>query len=211
MGEVLSGGTFRKNTREGAIIAPATHPYGREYNGGRYGASISGPGNLEYYEDGTDYIFSDSDSVESNNIKWIKLSDRVMVADRNLLCMISWYEIYKIKSTISNITDQSNIIGATTGTTAIIDGHTYRIRLLRGITTSDYFSEWDTLLKRVTQADNMMHWQDCYSWCSDLTGDDGYSTTRPARGFTSFNGRTSLSPTSGGENQGFRPVLELLD
>lgn len=194
-GSVITLGTFRTGSATGSIIAPASRPYSSSYSGGYSGASISGTGNLTAYNSGTTYAFGNSDSTASNNLKWIKMSDKLLVCDRNLLCSISWNQI--------------NSLGWVNGTNVTIDGYTYKVRLLTGGTSSPGTgSEWNTLTS-LTTSDDVMHWQYCYSWCSE-TSADGNSSYRPIRGYHSAAYWSYNSATYTGANYGFRPALELV-
>ena len=116
------------------------------------------------------------------------------MADRNLLCNISWNQI--------------NALGWITGSTTVtIDGHTYKVRLLTGGTSSsDTGSEWNTLTS-LTTSDDVMHWQYCASWCSETLAHGAVSR----RGWNSATDWNCSFPTVTSVDYGFRPALELVN
>ena len=202
-GTVCRFGTFRTGSTTGPIIPPASNPYTPYYNTG---------GNLTSYayNQTTTFLFGNSDSTPSNNLLWIKMSNTLLVADRNLLCDISWQQIYKNPNGNAQNTTQTSIIGAATGTAVVIDGHTYRVRLLTGGTQIGLVadSEWNALLA-LSPSNDVIHWSQCKSWCSE-TRSYGGNDFRPLRGFDSAGHWTNIKSNHVDAAEGFRPALELI-
>lgn len=213
-GTVVSFGTFRirKGSTEDTIIQPATLPY----------ASALGGNLTEYVENNAYYYhFDDSGENEGNNLRWIKLSNTLLVADRNLLCGLSWQNI-RLNTTIKETNhakesdnSKDRIIGASESTIVTIDGHKYRIRLLTGehsSSTSADTTEWGKLVVLTSGSDDIMHWKWCYSWCDDYS-QNGNTYYYALRGFDSASCICSSAITSSFSDVsfGFRPALELIE
>lgn len=179
-GDPVYFGTFRAN---GSIIAPTEAPM-----------SVAYTGDLHEYDPEVNYTFGSTDTA-ANSIKWIKISDTVMIADRNLMCNVSWNDL--------------DMYGWANGTKVEIDGYIYRIRLMTGgASGKENTSEWKSFMENYSDND-LSHWVNCYSWCS--TSYAAEPTQKVARGFSGYDYWRNINASYRGPEVGFRPVLEILE
>lgn len=192
IGSVVTGGTFKIN---GVTTAPATMPYSSSYTSD-HASDGTATGNLPAYSSSNTYAFGDSEG-QGKDLKWVKVSDKLFIADRNLLCSISWNQI--------------SSLGFLNGSTTVtIEGKTYKIRLISG-GESSAGGEWNTYVVNGSAgtSNSVWHWEGCYSWCSETTA-NGYSNCRPVRGYDSAADWNCDDATRTYWNYGFRPALELV-
>lgn len=164
------------------------------------GAAVPAPEKPYYKGDVLGYNgtnFEIGDTVAGKEITWLKLGD-IWVCDRNILQGISWEAL--------------NEKGLVFGKEVEIDGEKYKMRLLTGSDGNDYGegsdNEWDRLMGEYNEDNEILHFDDMYSWCQETDCD--YSSGRSVRGC--YAARYYSSPTSSFTNTsiGWRPVLEKL-
>ena len=127
------------------------------------------------------------------DINWVKVSNSMLIADRNILKGISWNEV--------------KVPGYMYGLDVTLDGRSYTIRSLTGgdfsYDTSD--SEWDTYIINgiYPGSDYMWHWSGVASWTQNLYS----SLAAVLRGNgTAYDWATDTLNNYADEN-GFRPCL----
>lgn len=103
--------------KQGTPLARATKPWRTDldFAGGGYGNTPSMEGGL------SNYTLGNTPSDESKKLKWHKIKDgnkTLLICDRNILVNVSW--------------DDLNNLGYVTGKNVVIDGITYKARLLTG-------------------------------------------------------------------------------
>lgn len=129
------------------------------------------------------------------DINWIKVSNNMLIADRNLLRGISWSEI--------------NTPGFIYGTSVMIDGKSYTIRSLSGGGSSSNTSgsEWDQyIINGPYPSSNVMwHWSGSASWTSTASS----STEAVLRGGGTVYDWTTDAKSDYADYNGFRPCLIL--
>lgn len=157
------------------------------------GAAVPTPQKPYYKGDvlgynGTD--FEIGDTVAGKEITWLKLGD-IWVCDRNILQGVSWETL--------------NEKGFVFGKEVEIDGDKYKLRILTGSNGNDYGegcnNEWDRLMDKYNEDNDLLHYDDMYSWCQETDCD--YSSNRSMRGCNSarnynYNGATNAVSTTAG-------------
>lgn len=144
---------------------------------------------------GTD--FGIGDTVPGKELTWLKLGD-IWVCDRNILQGISW-EILNEK-------------GFVFGKEIEIDNEKYILRILTGSDGKDYGegcgNEWDHLMDKYDEDDDILHFSNMYSWCQETDCD--CSSNRLLRGYNSARYCGSNSATGANAYIGWRPAIEKL-
>lgn len=130
---------------------------------------------------------------DGDSVVWVKPDGmNLFVADRVLLGATSWRDL--------------NEEGFVKGRTVLIDGCLYRCRLLQVGDSENESNEWDKILDKTTDKDDIWHWRDMSFW--------GIGTTRTEdrvyRGYYSARSWYSSLEYLRNPNIGFRPVLEPL-
>lgn len=165
------------------------------------GAAVPAPQKPYYKGDilgynGTD--FEIGDTVAGKEITWLKLGD-LWVCDRNILQGVSWETL--------------NEKGLVFGKEVEIDGERYKLRILTGSDGNDYGegcnNEWDRLMDEYNEDNDLLHFDDMYSWCQETDCD--YSSSRSIRGYNSARYFSSYNATGTHTNLGWRPTLEKLN
>lgn len=145
---------------------------------------------------GTD--FEIGDTVAGKEITWLKLGD-IWVCDRNILQGVSWETL--------------NEKGLVFGKEVEIDGDKYKLRILTGSDGNNYGegcnNEWDRLMDEYNEDNDLLHFDNMYSWCQETDCD--YSSARSVRGYGSARNYGNLNATSTYTNLGWRPALEKLN
>jgi len=130
-----------------------------------------------------------------DTITWVKPDGiNLLIADRVLLNMISWYDL--------------NAVGFVEGKNIIIDEHRYRCRLLQVGTKENEPNEWDAALNATSESNDLWHWNDYFFWGKDVSSKN--SSFRACRGYFSSCHWDSDSARWRDVDVGFRPVLEVL-
>lgn len=108
---------------------------------------------------GTD--FDIGDTVTGKEITWLKLGD-IWVCDRNILQGISWETLNKK--------------GFVFGKEIEIDNEKYTLRILTGSDGEDYGkgcgNEWDHLADEYDEDNDILHFDNMYSWCQETYYDN---------------------------------------
>lgn len=164
------------------------------------GAAVPAPEKPYYKGDVLGYNgtnFEIGDTVAGKEITWLKLGD-IWVCDRNILQGISWETL--------------NEKGFVFGKEVEIDGEKYKMRLLTGSDGNDYGegrdNEWDCLMSEYNEDNEILHFDDMYSWCQETDCD--YSYSRSIRGHYSARCYGGSSAANASTHFGWRPVLEKL-
>ena len=129
--------------------------------------------------------FGDSGAADET-INWIKVSDKLLIADRNLVKKISWNTI--------------NSAGYMSGKIVTIDGVSYKIRSLTS-------AEWNAYVE--SGSDNTWHYSECFTWTQtrdDSTGSYMHYSSSPGMASPTETGFGSIA----GYEYAFRPVLEVV-
>lgn len=141
--------------------------------------------------------FEIGDTVAGKEITWLKLGD-IWVCDRNILQGISWETL--------------NEKGLVFGKEVEIDGENYKMRLLTGSDGNDYGegcdNEWDRLMSEYNEDNEILHFDDMYSWCQETNCD--YSSYRSMRGCATARIYGYSTSSYADTYIGWRPVLEKL-
>lgn len=144
---------------------------------------------------GTD--FGIGDTVPGKELTWLKLGD-IWVCDRNILQGISWETL--------------NEKGFVFGKKIEIDNEKYILRILTGSDGKDYGegcgNEWDHLTDEYDEDNDILHFDNMYSWCQEAYCDD--ASYRSIRGCNSARNYNYNNATNADTNFGWRPVLEKL-
>ena len=145
---------------------------------------------------GTD--FEIGDTVEGKELTWLKLGN-LWVCDRNILQGVSWETL--------------NEKGFVFGKEVEIDGEKYKLRILTGSDGNDYGegcdNEWDRLMSEYNEDNEILHFDDMYSWCQETDCD--YSSLRSIRGYASARGYYNYNASGTYTRIGWRPALEKLN
>ena len=165
------------------------------------GAAVPAPEKPYYKGDVLGYNgtnFEIGDTVAGKEITWLMMGD-IWVCDRNVLQGISWETL--------------NEKGLVFGKEVEIDGEKYKMRLLTGSDGNDYGedcdNEWDRLMSEYNEDNEILHFDDMYSWCQETDCD--YSSTRSVRGYYSARDYSYYSATGTTAYIGWRPALEKLN
>lgn len=165
------------------------------------GAAVPAPEKPYYKGDVLGYNgtnFEIGDTVAGKEITWLKLGD-IWVCDRNILQGISWETL--------------NEKGFVFGKEVEIDGENYKMRLLTGSDGNDYGegcdNEWDRLMSEYNEDNEILHFDDMYSWCQETNCD--YSSYRSIRGYGSARNCGNHDATGTNTGIGWRPALEKLN
>jgi hypothetical protein len=142
--------------------------------------------------------FEIGDTVAGKELTWLRLGD-IWVCDRNILQGASW--------------DTLNKKGFVYGKEVEIDGEKYKLRILTGSNGSEYGegcdNEWDQLMDAYKEDNNLLHYDNMYSWCQEEDCD--YPSSRSVRGYGSARGYYNNNATSTLTVLGWRPALEKLE
>lgn len=165
------------------------------------GAAVPAPEKPYYKGDVLGYNgtnFEIGDTVAGKEITWLKLGD-IWVCDRNILQGISWETL--------------NEKGFVFGKEVEIDGENYKMRLLTGSDGNDYGegcdNEWDRLMDEYNEDNNLLHYDNMYSWCQETDCD--YASYRSLRGYNSARSCDHNGATNTNTYIGWRPALEKLN
>ena len=94
-----------------------------------------------------------------------------------------------------------------------IDGEKYKLRILTGSDGNDYGegcnNEWDRLMDEYNEDNNLLHYDNMYSWCQETDCD--YSSNRSIRGYFSARDYNYSNATNTYTYLGWRPALEKLN
>ena len=139
------------------------------------GAAVQAPEKPYYKGDVLGYNgtnFGIGDTVAGKEITWLKLGD-LWVCDRNILQGVSWETL--------------NEKGLVFGKEVEIDGEKYKLRILTGSDGNDYGegynNEWDRLMDEYNEDNDLLHYDNMYSWCQETDCD--YSSSWSLRGCNS--------------------------
>jgi hypothetical protein len=142
--------------------------------------------------------FEIGDTVAGKELTWLRLGD-IWVCDRNILQGVSW--------------DTLNEKGFVYGKEVEIDGEKYKLRILTGSSGSEYGegcdNEWDQLMDAYKEDNNLLHYDNMYSWCQEENCD--YSSSRSVRGYGSARYCDNYGATIPNSYFGWRPALEKLE
>jgi hypothetical protein len=138
------------------------------------------------------------DTVAGKELTWLRLGD-IWVCDRNILQGVSWNTLNKK--------------GFVYGKEVEIDGEKYKLRILTGSDGREYGAgcdnEWDQLMDAYKEDNNLLHYDDVYSWCQEEDYD--FSSVRSLRGCSSARDFTGDRENDTFTTTGWRPVLEKLE
>ncbi len=144
------------------------------------------------YHTGNTLSFGDSDGVLS--ITWIKVSDNMLIANRNLLRGISWNALARN--------------GLVYGSSVQIDGNLYTVRLLTGGTTEyDTDNEWSQYIANRQHTDSFWNMAREASLTQTIIN-DGYNDLCVLRG-DNYEQSAWHNALMSEESYGFRPCLIL--
>jgi len=156
------------------------------------------PQNPKDYRNIPPYIEGEELSIRTavdDAITWIKPDDmNLFVTDRVLLNKINW--------------DELNAAGFVKGKDITIDGRWYRCRLLQVGSTVDEPNEWDMILDKTDESDDLWNWSTCLFWGKDVS--KKYLSYRVFRGWESARRWGNYSTAYRSVDVGFRPALEIL-
>ena len=135
-------------------------------------------------------------------IEWTKLDGtKMLVCDRCLVVSITWNNL--------------NSAGLIFGKEITIDGQKYKVRSLTGSTGASGTygtgcnNEWDQFLDAVGESNDLVHWQNMYTWCQDTYySNSSYRSLRGSSSARNYNYGTATSDYIG---VGWRPALEILN
>lgn len=133
-------------------------------------------------------------------IAWLHLKDNIYICDRGLINCVSWDTLEKA--------------GYVSGKEVMIDGKRCRIRLMTGSNGipgtygRDRCNEWDELMDKYGENNNLTHYKDMETWCQEA--DCNYSDYRSVRGYRSARDYCSCHATNSRTYVAFRPALEIL-
>ncbi len=134
-------------------------------------------------------------------IAWLHLKDNIYICDRGLINCVSWDTLEKA--------------GYVSGKEVMIDGKRCRIRLMTGSNGipgtygKDRCNEWDELMDKYGENNNLTHYKDMQTWCQEA--DCNYSDYRSVRGYRSARDYCGYHATDSRTYVAFRPVLEILN
>lgn len=178
-----------------------THKYrkvtmGTLHTNGQALQSITDNSRLRPQYDGkSDVVFGDTQ--EGSAITWVKPDGvEYMVADRTLLCNISWVELDRLGYV-------EGYSGYAQGRMVIIDGRLYHCRLLE----EDEFildDEWTVALLHTNIKKELWHWQDTQFWMRRTRGKSYIPITS---GGKRCNITEEMGPETTQTTIGFRPAL----
>ena len=141
-----------------------------------------------------------TDTKPGFEITWLHLKDNIYICDRCLINRVSW--------------DTLKEAGYVDGKEVTIDSKRCRIRLMTGSNGipgtygKDRCNEWDELMDKYGENNNLTHYKDMQTWCQEA--DCNYSDCRSIRGYSSARGYNSYFATSALTYLAFRPALEIL-
>lgn len=133
-------------------------------------------------------------------IAWLHLKDNIYICDRGLINCVSWDTLEKA--------------GYVSGKEVMIDGKRCRIRLMTGSNGApgtygkDSCNEWDELMDKYGENNNLTHYKDMKTWCQGA--DCNYSDYRSVRGYRSARDYCGCHVTNSSTYVTFRPALEIL-
>lgn len=133
-------------------------------------------------------------------IAWLHLKDNIYICDRGLINCVSWDTLEKA--------------GYVSGKEVMIDGKRCRIRLMTGSNGipgtygKDRCNEWDELMDKYGENNNLTHYKDMQTWCQEA--DCNYSDYRSVRGYRSARDYCGYHATNSRTYVAFRPALEIL-
>lgn len=128
-------------------------------------------------------------TVPGKAIQWVK-ANGLLIADRCVCTQISWGEL--------------DFIGLVFGTIIQIDGRWYLCRCLKVGAEGGVPNEWDAILEKVGESNDLWHWKDAFFWGQETLGNLGNQAwgravrggdTGPATGIAIFlrlGSRTSV-------------------
>lgn len=141
-----------------------------------------------------------TDTKPGFEIKWLHLKDNIYICDRGLINCVSWDTLEKA--------------GYVSGKEVMIDGKRCRIRLMTGSNGipgtygRDRCNEWDELMDKYGENNNLTHYKDMQTWCQEA--DCNYSDYRSVRGYRSARDYCGYHATNSRTYVAFRPALEIL-
>lgn len=133
-------------------------------------------------------------------IAWLHLKDNIYICDRGLINCVSWDTLEKA--------------GYVSGKEVMIDGKRCRIRLMTGSNGipgtygRDRCNEWDELMDKYGENNNLTHYKDMQTWCQEA--DCNYSDYRSVRGYRSARDYCGYHATNSRTYVAFRPAIEIL-
>ena len=133
-------------------------------------------------------------------IAWLHLKDNIYICDRGLINCVSWDTLEKA--------------GYVSGKEVMIDGKRCRIRLMTGSNGipgtygKDRCNEWDELMDKYGENNNLTHYKDMQTWCQEA--DCNYSACRSIRGYNSARNCNNYGATNSYTCIAFRPAIEIL-
>ena len=147
----------------------------------------------------------------TDDITWLKFASNnktLFVADRSINTSISWHYIQAqdcVKGKVITINSKEYLCRLLTGSEHYWTGS------LPTTNTSYAGGEWDQLIINFTPLDSDSHWTSVTTWCQEASGDGfGFGSGRVIRGSDSVSYFTNGTSSTGGTNDGWRPVLEVL-
>lgn len=144
-------------------------------------------------------------TVSGKELQWIEWTKsdgtKLLVCDRCLVVNITW-----------NNLDAASLIF---GKEITIDNQKYKVRSLTGSTGASGTygtgcnNEWDQFLDAVGESNNLVHWQNMYTWCQETYYNN--SSSRSLRGCSGARYYDYYNATNYNYRVGFRPALEILN
>lgn len=133
-------------------------------------------------------------------IAWLHLKDNIYICDRGLINRVSWNTLKEA--------------GYVDGKEVTIDGKRCKIRLMTGSNGipgtygKDRCNEWDELMDKYGENNDLTHYKNMYTWCQETDCD--YSGCRSIRGYDSARSYGNGDATGTSTCVAFRPALEIL-
>lgn len=133
------------------------------------------------------------DTVPGTEISWVDTGD-LLVSDRCICIGLSWESLNKA--------------GYISGTRVWIDNAPYICHCLMGGGHKGEKNEWDDLLRKYGDSDDLWHWHGNPFWCQETPPDYGMLGARVVRGGKAPDEWSTRGWNLEIWNIGFRPVLE---
>lgn len=156
---------------------------------------LAGTVHMPGFDCGGSADISFGDTVLDKELRWIKLKNELLVADRCVCTNISWEQL-----------DEKGLV---LGTLITINGETYWCRCLRVGAKEGEPNEWDSVLDEAGEDNDLWHWDNVYFWGQETP--EYEASNRVVRGYYSArywgdDGGAAYR----GVYVGFRPALEYL-
>lgn len=133
------------------------------------------------------------DTAPGRELQWVPDGDR-LIANRCICFNVSWQQLNKQ--------------GLVFGTPVAIDGQLYMCRCLKVGKTQGFPNEWDDLLDRIGNKDEVWHWKGQLFWGQEVLDTlPSFNIVRGGKSSRHFEAIVSIANTV---SIGFRPILEPL-